>query len=206
METKTTDKRIRRSIKLIKESFFALSKEKPIEKISVMDICNHADINRCTFYAHYENMAALIKDFETELSAMFLHAFSLYNFEKNSRAAVDALFDCIRKNPALISLAGQIGRIGNGNKTLENAIRECTFSEWFNNSPISLEQALLLEAYVISGGRKIIEMWVDSDFTLDENIVKDVFENALKYGVHYFVYSEKTSNQSKAIPSTPKGK
>ncbi|MDR1000328.1 MAG: hypothetical protein LBL96_05965 [Clostridiales bacterium] len=190
MESKTTDKRIRRSIKLIKDSFFALSKEKPLEKISVMDICNYADINRCTFYAHYENMAALLKDFETELSDMFLHAFSLYSFEKNSRAAVDSLFDCIRKNPALISLASQIGRIGNGNKTLENAIRECAFSEWFSNSRISPEQALLLEAYVISGGRQIIEMWVDSDFSLDVNMVKDVFENALKYGVYYFIYHD----------------
>jgi AcrR family transcriptional regulator len=189
MGARISDRRIRRSIKLIKNSFFALSKQKPLEKITVMDICSHADINRCTFYAHYENMEAFFKDLETELSETFLHAFSLYSFDKNSRAAVDALFDCIRKNPALISLAGQIGKIGKGNKIIENAIRECTFSEWLSNSQISSEQALLLEAFMISGGRQIIEMWVESDFAMDENMVKDVFENAIKHGIYHFIYA-----------------
>lgn len=192
MKPQITDKRIRRSIKLIKDSLFALSKEKPLNKITITDVCNHADINRCTFYAHYENMAALLKDLETELSEIFSHAFSFYKFDKNSHAAVDALFDCIRKNPILISLAGQIGRIGKGNKMIENAIRECTFSEWLDNSQISSEQALLIEAYMISGGRQIIEMWVDSGFTLDENMVKDVFENVIKHGVYHFVYAKAT--------------
>ena len=183
-----TDKRIRRSIKLIKDSFFALTKEKPLDKITITDVCTKADINRCTFYAHYENMNALLMDFETELSELFLHAFSLYRYEENSHAAVEALFDCIRKNPALISLASQIGKMGKGNKMIENAIRKCTQSEWFTSGQISSEQALLLEAFIISGGRQVIEMWVESGFTLDEHMVKDVFENVLKYGVYHFIY------------------
>lgn len=132
-------------------------------------------------------MAAFLKDLETELSETFSHAFSLYRFDKDSRAAVDAMFDCMRKNPALVSLASRIGKMGEGNKTLENAIRACTFPEWLSNGQISLDQALLLEAYIISGGRRIIEMWVESDFTLDEDMVKDVFDNVIKHGLHHFI-------------------
>ena len=187
MEPQIADKRIRRSIKLIKDSFFSLSKEMPPEAISVTDICNHADINRGTFYAHFENMDALLKDMETELSILFLQAFSLYGDDMNSEAAVDALFDCIRNNPELVAFSCQIGRLVKGNKTLEKAIRKYTLSEWFGKGQISSEQALLLEAFITSGGTQIIEMWVESDFTLDEDMVKDVFINAIKYGVSHYV-------------------
>lgn len=186
MEPQRADKRVRRSIKLIKDSFYTLSKEKPLNKITVNDICNRADINRGTFYAHYENMEALFNDLEIELADLFTHIFTQYTFDKNSHAAVDALFDCVRENLELISLASRISRIGRGSKALEKVIREYTLPEWFNISRCSSQQALLLEAFVIAGGGKIVEMWIESDFTLDEGMVKDVFENVIKHGLYHF--------------------
>ncbi|MDR1359071.1 MAG: TetR/AcrR family transcriptional regulator [Coriobacteriales bacterium] len=187
MEPQSTDRRIRRSIRLIKDSFFALAREKPLSTITVMDICTRADINRCTFYAHYENREALLRELEEDLALMFSHAFSLYTFDRDSHEAIDALFDCIRKNPELISFASQIGRLGKGNKALEKAIRDHAYPEWIAGGKLSFEQALLLEAYITSGGVQIIEKWIESDFTLDEDMVKDVFENVIKYGLYYYV-------------------
>ena len=48
----------------------------------------------------------------------------------------------------------------------------------------------MLEAYAISGGRRILEMWYDSNFTMDENMVKDLFENVIKYGLYHFIYTK----------------
>ncbi len=50
-----------RSIKLIKEAYIALMQEKQPDKISVSDIVKKADLNRGTFYAHY-NKPSDIKD------------------------------------------------------------------------------------------------------------------------------------------------
>lgn len=187
---KKKDKRVCRSINLIKSSFYELLKEVPLNKITVMDICKHTDINRCTFYAHFENLDALLDDLQTELTEMFIQALSLYNYDKNSHATVDALFDCIRKNPELFSLSNRLSSKGNVHPMIEKVIIKRTLPEWLNKSTISTEQAVLLEAYVASGGRRILEMWYDSGFTLNENMVKNVFENVIKHGLYHFVYTK----------------
>lgn len=46
-----------RSKKLIINALVDLLDEKPLDKITVTDIVKKADINRGTFYAHYENVS-----------------------------------------------------------------------------------------------------------------------------------------------------
>ncbi|WP_068499366.1 TetR/AcrR family transcriptional regulator [Paenibacillus kribbensis] len=48
------DKRIRRTKKLLRESLVCLLKEKDLKDITITDIVQQADINRGTFYKHYQ--------------------------------------------------------------------------------------------------------------------------------------------------------
>lgn len=52
---------------LIKNSLIELMKDKPLRSVSVRAICENADINRSTFYAHYADQYSLIKALEDEL-------------------------------------------------------------------------------------------------------------------------------------------
>jgi AcrR family transcriptional regulator len=45
----------------------ALLQEKDLDKITVTDIVTRADINRGTFYAHYENTRAVIEQIENQI-------------------------------------------------------------------------------------------------------------------------------------------
>lgn len=58
---KKEDLRIIKTKQSIKESFIELVKEKGYNKVSVTDIVNKANINRNTFYFHYEDKEDLIK-------------------------------------------------------------------------------------------------------------------------------------------------
>jgi len=61
-----------RSRKLIKQAYVDLTKEKDIDKITVMDIVNKADVNRGTFYAHYKNVNAVSDQIGKEIiTALF---------------------------------------------------------------------------------------------------------------------------------------
>ena len=42
----------------IRRTFFELLEEKDFDKISVREICQRADINRSTFYRHYDDINA----------------------------------------------------------------------------------------------------------------------------------------------------
>mgnify|MGYP003297523651 CR=1 FL=1 len=50
------DRRIIKTKESLKNAFFTLKKEKTIEKISVKELCELADINKSTFYIHYTDI------------------------------------------------------------------------------------------------------------------------------------------------------
>ena len=64
---KKEDRRVRYTKQAIRDGFLQLLREKPIEKISVTEICRVADINRGTFYAHYSGPYDLREKLEKEL-------------------------------------------------------------------------------------------------------------------------------------------
>lgn len=60
MDAPTLDRRTRYTIAVIREAFFELLKDVGFAKITVADICRRAEINRGTFYLHFEDKFALI--------------------------------------------------------------------------------------------------------------------------------------------------
>ena len=58
--------------KLIRKTFAEmLSEKKEMSKISVSELAKRADINRGTFYSHYDDIYAVAEDYENELLAKF---------------------------------------------------------------------------------------------------------------------------------------
>lgn len=60
------DRRIRKTKSSIKKAFTQLLKEKKLDKITIRDITTQADVNRGTFYLHYEDKYILLNDMEDE--------------------------------------------------------------------------------------------------------------------------------------------
>lgn len=78
------DIRMEKTEKAIKNAFMELRSKKPLEKITVKELCGLACINKSTFYSHYEDLYALSEAMETETVASVLksipHA-QQYTFE-----------------------------------------------------------------------------------------------------------------------------
>ena len=73
------DLRITKTRKVLFETLVLLMKEKSFEEIKVSDICKKALINRSTFYSHYQDIYALLEEFEDEILDMLDNAFDEYN-------------------------------------------------------------------------------------------------------------------------------
>lgn len=56
------DRRVRRTKKALKESLISLIQEKEFREISVKDIVQLADLNRGTFYKHYQYKEDLLEE------------------------------------------------------------------------------------------------------------------------------------------------
>ncbi len=50
--------------------------EKPVDKISVTELCERADINRGSFYAHYVDYPAFLDELECEIAEKNIELFA----------------------------------------------------------------------------------------------------------------------------------
>lgn len=76
------DKRIIRTRNNIKNAFITLSVDKDPKKITVAEISENAQINRSTFYLHYENIEGVKKDINNEIElsvAAFINNYDITN-------------------------------------------------------------------------------------------------------------------------------
>ena len=72
MKHESTDLRVRRTLKCIREAFFSLILEKPYSQISITELTTKADINRKTFYLHYSSLDDLVHEIEIETASNLL--------------------------------------------------------------------------------------------------------------------------------------
>jgi AcrR family transcriptional regulator len=107
VEEKKTDRRVKYSLMVIKESFIKLLKQRPISKITIKEICDDADVNRATFYAHYSDQYDLLHHIERELIEGINQYLYSYDFEDLSKAPIEMLekiLEYIKDNSELFHL------------------------------------------------------------------------------------------------------
>lgn len=61
------DRRVKYTQMVLKEALLELLQDKPIERISVKEICDRADINRSTFYVHYASPKELLDSIKDDM-------------------------------------------------------------------------------------------------------------------------------------------
>ena len=98
-----TDARVKYTKMVLKKALLELMQRKPINKITVKEVCERAELNRATFYAHYSDCFDLLESIEEELFGQFersmqsyIHSFDIAglwvgftgSFRKTRRSAV----------------------------------------------------------------------------------------------------------------------
>lgn len=80
MDTKKRNRREEYTRRVIRDTFLDLLRRQNVEKISVGELCELADINRSTFYRHYADVYALLDSISEEYFQMLFT-----NMTKTSR-------------------------------------------------------------------------------------------------------------------------
>lgn len=99
-----------RSRRFIRQAFMELLKEKRLEKITVTDIVNRADINRSTFYAHYTDVKALIEEIQHEVierTMVLVKEMDFMEILRQPTPFVKKLIDIANENRELYAVLGK---------------------------------------------------------------------------------------------------
>ena len=98
MKARNINKSSAKTRAIIKKTFAEmLSEKQEINKITVTELVKRADINRGTFYSHYDDIYCVAEDYENELIDKFFDDTRLISLQ-NADSFVDSFFDYIRKN------------------------------------------------------------------------------------------------------------
>ncbi len=97
-----SDLRTKKTKKLLRESLESLLRDKSLDDITVKEICEHASINRVTFYDHYFNKEELhneiISQIEHDIIKEFKKDKSIYYLDKNYKKILRKLVDYFDNN------------------------------------------------------------------------------------------------------------
>lgn len=162
---KKIDRRKKYTQMVLKQSFIELLKQKPIAKITVKEVCERADINRSTFYAHYEDLYHLLEQIEKEMIQEMVHYLSLLSEQSTEKSMhiLEKIMEYIAANKdvcaALLS--------ENSHSSFEQKVREVAhrfLSDTWLNVPNEQDTIIdYISAFVISGSIQIIKVWLKND-------------------------------------------
>ena len=92
-----SDARARYTEHALKTAFLKLLREKPVNKITVKEVCESAELNRATFYTHYSDCFALLSSIEQELTDAFGKALKPVS-SLDVSALIEAIYMMIDQN------------------------------------------------------------------------------------------------------------
>jgi AcrR family transcriptional regulator len=163
MAEKKIDRRVRYTKMVIKDSFVKFLKEKPISKISVKEICDDADINRATFYAHYMDQYDLLQKIETEIINDINHYLMCYDLSDNNLIPVEMIEKIlvyVEENAELFDLLLN----SNGDMKFQQEVIKIIGKQHFipmlGNDNLNKEDAEYIYHFLASGAVGIIQLWL----------------------------------------------
>ena len=84
MEKKPDGRRVRMTKMLLKNALIDIMKTKSIHLVSIKEICEAADVNRSTFYRHYNTQYDLyddiIEDISQDIGAIYKNDYTTVDF------------------------------------------------------------------------------------------------------------------------------
>lgn len=92
------NRRIEMTKNLIKQALFELLKTKDIYKISVKELCDKADVNRTTFYAHYAQPEDVLMEVEDECIAKLVTYLEKISPNVSTKEYLVEFFRTIKEN------------------------------------------------------------------------------------------------------------
>lgn len=179
----------------IQNALLSLMSSKPIEKITISELSDHADINRKTFYNHYTSL----QDVLLELDEMYLDML-FPSDERNASESkftdtylfLDNIVTELTTHPERTKLLFDSGVSAGLTQRLKESLRPYIrqMSQNLSLSPVTMTYLL---DYIVYGIAAILDEWVHSENQLTKTEMSTMIYALVEISVHGF--TEKFNEQ-----------
>lgn len=155
-----TDRRIEHTKYAIKSAFLELLQTKSFRQISVKELCEKAQINRATFYAHYASLPDLMDEIEYEeckqlfdvLNEVIIDVDHLYH-------STLILIQYLKEHPVLREIFFASNSVGAGLSKLTQERLQKSIKAITRNGYVTRQQAAWIMNFIVYGIRELLRQW-----------------------------------------------
>lgn len=188
MKTVHSDHRTRVTKMLIRKAMTKQLENKPIQNITIKELCETAGINRGTFYAHYSDLYQLMDELEDEMTKEFQKTLDpLLDRQGESPSPISvttAVFQCLKENADLCTVTlGEYGDKAFAERLLNMGRERCkeAYTRYFANT--SQKQIEFYYAFVSAGCIGLLRQWLEEGMTTSAKEVATMAEHIMLYGI-----------------------
>ena len=170
-----TDKRITRTKRALRTALIELMEERGFDAITVNDLCNYADLNRGTFYNHYQDKEDLLGAFEDEfligleafqdkMGSLSVSSLTSYKLTKKPLPVLVDLFEYLREEGdflhAVLGPGGDIRFVPRLRDLICGELVESLLHDHYRNEPTPFVSYYI--SYFAAAYLGVISRWIET--------------------------------------------
>ena len=174
MEKKPDGRRVRMTKMLLKNALIDIMKTKSIHLVSIKEICEEADVNRSTFYRHYNTQYELYDDIIEDLAA------DISGIYKDDYTTVDFLTKVLEyiesKRDTFLVILSDNGKVSLGEAFV-------LFTGRFINHDNSSELVNYVMGFIAAGFTSTVWTWLNKENRRPASEVARMLHNLMMHGL-----------------------
>ena len=188
LKTEKINSRALYTRQLLKESLLELMKKKPIAKISLSELCREADVNRNTFYTHYDSPEMLLACIEHDFYKQVQHSVVEALQTKDTLDLFEKICKTIYKNRELCSILFS----EHGNKDYLRYIielsRDLADKNWKEDGIQDISCGIdMLYHFFVNGALSVMQLWIQNGMQEPPENIAHFLYHAVYYGRQGFL-------------------
>ena len=189
MAPERLDRRVKYTKMVLKRSLLELMTDKPVGKVTIKEICELADVNRGTFYKHYNDQYELLHEIQNVLYADNMAAIEKrHTHSSSSSEIIKETFRCIAAHRSLCKVL--FSEYGDREflKKLMYLAHDQFIEEWQTKlKNADIKQLNRFYTYMANGIIAVIQEWLKSDMSESLEEIALFVDMASKRGLSSFV-------------------
>ena len=173
---------VRNTKKRLRESLMRLVLRKQLASITVKELTSDADVNRSTFYFHYQDVKAMVKEMENSFFQDF--STTLSAIDQKSHDSITILVKCLENHMDLCKIVlGENGDI-EFLEQMKVIIEEKCSRIWKEAVPEMSDADLkILDSFLIGGAVSTLQDWVRDDYRQPAEVIAQVLNRLILDGI-----------------------
>ena len=191
MKNNKIDQRVRYTKLILKQTLIQLLKELSIAKISVKMLCGTANINRSTFYSHYDDQYDLLRDIEQEVIDEMKGSIALHIFNDNSSHIIqimNQIYHYAAENADLFKVLLSNNCGSEFRRDIMLLAQDTITSDPVNTQPQDTQETHTRYSeytlnFIITGGISILQKWLNDGLIESSQEMAEISSKLICYGM-----------------------